>query len=128
MTIWTDSQNAYSSLHVFAQQWANRGMTTSTGKPLTHAQLLKELLKAVQLPQRVAVCKCAALTTKTDRVSKGNAFADEMTKKAAQMIDSLLSDTPADTEVLKQHQNDAHKLEKQSWISKGAKLVDDVYV
>lgn len=83
VTIYTDSQYAYTTVHSFAQYWHNRGMVTSTGKPVTHAQLLKELLEAVQLPKCLAVCKCAAHTNKTDDVSKENAFADKKVREAA---------------------------------------------
>lgn len=40
VNIYTDSQYAFSTLHVFAQQWKNRGMVTSTGKPITHKYLI----------------------------------------------------------------------------------------
>lgn len=83
VTIYTDSQYAFATVHTFAQYWQNRGMITSTGKPVTHAQLLKELLNAVQLPKKLAVCKCAAHTRGKDDISKGNDFADQTAKAAA---------------------------------------------
>lgn len=52
VTIYTDSQYFFSTVHTFAQYWANRGMITSTGKPVTHAKLLTELLNAVKLPNK----------------------------------------------------------------------------
>lgn len=36
VTIYTDSQYAFATVHTFAQYWKNRGMITSTGKPVTH--------------------------------------------------------------------------------------------
>lgn len=69
---------------MFAQQWENRGTVTPTNKPITHKYLILSLLDAVQLPKRVAVCKCAAHTTGTDPISTGNRKADEEAKKAAQ--------------------------------------------
>ena len=80
VTIYTDSQYAYATTHTFAQHWKNRGMITSTGKPVTLAKLLTELLQAVQLPKQLAICKCAAHTKGTDEISKGNAFADKIAK------------------------------------------------
>ena len=84
VNIYTDSNYAYSCIHVFAQQWENRGMVTSTNKPITHKDLILSLLDAVQLPKRVAVCTCAAHTTGTDPMSTGNRKADEEVKNAAQ--------------------------------------------
>ncbi|CAF92685.1 unnamed protein product, partial [Tetraodon nigroviridis] len=83
VTIYTDSQYAYSTLFVFANQWKHRGMTTSTGKQVMHAELLTQLLEAIKLPQEVAVCKCAAHTSSKDFIAIGNARADEAAKAAA---------------------------------------------
>ena len=76
VNIYTDSQYAFSTVHVFAQQWKNRGMTTSTGKAINHKDLILALLDAIQLPIKVAVCKCTAHTKNTDPVSNGNRKAD----------------------------------------------------
>lgn len=91
VTIHTDSQYAYATVHLCAQYWQNRGIVTSTGKPVTHAQLLTELLAAVKLPKELAICKCAAHTGKTDDVSKGNAFADKTAKDAADKTIQVLT-------------------------------------
>lgn len=56
---------------------------TTTGIPVMHVHLLKELLKAVLLPHKVAICKCAAHSGNQDQVSQGNSFADEEAKAAA---------------------------------------------
>lgn len=90
VNIYTDSQYAFSSLHTFSAQWERRGMVTSTGKPVKHANLLKQLLKAVQLPLAVNVCKCDAHTNRTDRVSKGNDFADKTAKLQIQIEPTLI--------------------------------------
>lgn len=62
VTIYTDSQYAFATVHLFCQQWKNRRFKTSTGKPVTYAELLKPLLEAVLLPKAVAICKCEAHT------------------------------------------------------------------
>ena len=42
ITVYTDSQYAFSTLHVFAQQWKkNRGMVMSTGKPILPKHLFR---------------------------------------------------------------------------------------
>ncbi len=60
-------------------------MITSTGKPITHTDIILQLLDAVLLPLKVAVCKCTVHTTGTDPVSVGNRRADEEAKRAAQL-------------------------------------------
>ncbi|XP_027862516.1 uncharacterized protein LOC114137885 [Xiphophorus couchianus] len=130
LTVYTDSQYVFSTLFYFAKQWERRGMTTSTGRPITHASLLKDLLQAIQLPTKLAVCKCAAHTKSKDEVSNGNRLADKIAKEAAagkhgkgifsaqtegeqQMIDKT---------VLKDMQDNAPQAEKRLWITKGAKM------
>ncbi|XP_056890188.1 protein NYNRIN-like [Takifugu flavidus] len=129
VTIYTDSQYAFSTLFVFAQQWNLRGMKTSTGKPVMHAELLKKLLAAVQQPRKIAVCKCTAHTNNTDAVSQGNAFADRAAKAAANnntLLDNEESFTlePADNDILKEMQQSAPEKEKAMWKKRGAKLDD----
>ena len=46
--------------------------------------MILALLDAIQLLDKVAICKCAAHITNTDPASKGNRKADEEAKKAAQ--------------------------------------------
>lgn len=62
VNIYTDSAYAFSTVHVFAAQWRNRGMVTSTGKPILHKDLILNLLGAVLLSKAIAICKCAAHT------------------------------------------------------------------
>ncbi|XP_014823266.1 PREDICTED: uncharacterized protein LOC106903790 isoform X2 [Poecilia mexicana] len=133
LTVYTDSQYVFSTLFYFAKQWERRGMTTSTGKPVTHASLLKDLLQAIQLPTKLAVCKCAAHTKGQDEVSNGNRLADKIAKEAAagkhgngtfsaqtggeqQLIDKA---------VLKDMQDNAPQVEKRMWITKGAQINDE---
>lgn len=131
VTIYTDSQYAFSTVHTFAQYWKNRGMITSSGKPVTHAELLSALLQAVQLPKKIAICKCAAHTTGIDRVSLGNEFADKMAKEAAAGITQVLAmDEIGDLDeiLLKDMQQQALQAEKEVWIRNNAKLVDGIYI
>ena len=58
ITIHTDSAYDFNTVHVFAAQWRNRGTVTTADKPITHAQLILNLLEAVLLPKKVAICKC----------------------------------------------------------------------
>ncbi|XP_077329245.1 uncharacterized protein LOC143963483 [Lithobates pipiens] len=71
-TIYTDSQYAFSTVHVFNQQWKNRGMVTSGGKPISHTDFVLGLLDAIQLPMELAICKCQAHTKGKDPICEGN--------------------------------------------------------
>ena len=52
----------------------------STGKPIIHEDLILQLLDAIQLPRKVAICKCAAHASGKDFISMGNKKADEEAK------------------------------------------------
>ncbi len=108
-------------------------MITSTGEPITHRDLILQLLGAVLLPLKVAVCKCTAHTTGTDPVSVGNRRVDEEAKRAAQLpfTDMHLEQdiTQLDHAILKNMQQNAPTAEKKLWLKHGAtKSTDDVYV
>ncbi|XP_033182471.1 uncharacterized protein LOC113151543 [Anabas testudineus] len=135
LTVYTDSQYAFSTLHFFAAQWARRGMTTSTGKSVEHATLLTALLEAVLLPKTLAVCKCAAHTKGKDPISRGNAFADKIAKEAAEGKHGILvltvqdteTATPFDLQVLTDMQQNAPTPEQTLWVKHGAVKVDGIY-
>ena len=57
-------------------------MVTTSGKPITHTQLILNLLDVVLLPEKLAICICEAHITGTDSVSNNNRKADAETKKA----------------------------------------------
>ena len=63
ITVYTDSRYAFSTLFYFAKHWDRRGIVTSTGKPITHSAILRDLLQAVLLPVQIAMCKCPAHTS-----------------------------------------------------------------
>lgn len=128
-TIYTDSQYAFATVHTFAQHWKNRGMVTSTGKPVTHAKLLTALLEAVQLPKKLAICKCAAHTTGTDPVTLGNAFADKIAKEAAQKQKPTyhLQEETLTEDILQEMQNQSPQQEQKYWIKKGGTLKNGIY-
>ena len=129
LTCYTDSQYAFSAVQTFDAQWARRGMKTSTGKPIHHAKLLNNLLKAVLLPRRLAICKCAAHTKQTDFVSLGNAYSDKIAKEASlglhgQAIllhtEQSAEETPppggVPLDVIRDMQTNAPDTEKQKWV------------
>ncbi|XP_051242063.1 uncharacterized protein LOC127355326 [Dicentrarchus labrax] len=83
VTIYTDSRYAFGVVHDFGALWRHRKFLTSSGKHIAHHNLISDLLSAIMLPTRLAVCKCAAHTGHQDIVSLGNARADAAAKTAA---------------------------------------------
>ena len=125
ITIHTDSAYAFNTVHVFAAQWRNRGMVTTAGKPITHAQLILNLLEAVLLPKKIAICKCEAHTKGMDSVSIGNRRADEEAKRAGGKPHShtdshLKEEVNIDTEILRESQLRAPIKEIARWVKMGA--------
>ena len=129
-TIYTNSPYAFSTIHVFAKRWKKRAMMTSTGKNIIHKNLILSLLEVIQLPEKVAVCKCAARTKKDDPISQGNAKADAAAKEATTTEIMSLDKTPTyvDQEILEDMQNVSPQAEKQKWLNKGAKQENGVYM
>lgn len=130
VTIYTDSQYAHSAVHVFAQHWKNRGTVTTTGKAVTHKELLLNLLDAIQLPKNLAICKCAAHTKGTDAVSKGNAYADFSAKLAAKnraLHQAQTHTSLQSNDTLQISQQQSPQTEKDLWIKHGAVLRDGIY-
>eukprot|EP00079_Xenopus_tropicalis_P020084 XP_012810602.1 PREDICTED: protein NYNRIN-like [Xenopus tropicalis] len=129
VTIYTDSQYAYSTCHTFAAQWKNRGMVSSSGKPIKHSALLQSLLDSILAPSALAIVKCAAHQTDSSPVSKGNNFADVTAKAAAQPPSppSILSSSSTypitlSSDELKFFQTNASPQEHAKWTADGATL------
>ncbi|CAJ1067426.1 Hypothetical predicted protein [Xyrichtys novacula] len=83
VTIYTDSKYAFSVAHDFSKIWENRGFVTTAGKPIQHANLVKELLAAMMLPDQIAVVKCTGHSKSDKEVALGNNLADKYAKDAA---------------------------------------------
>ncbi|XP_061703454.1 uncharacterized protein LOC133515145 isoform X1 [Syngnathoides biaculeatus] len=93
VTIWTDSQYGWGSVHVFCREWSNRGFISTTGEEVAHKALLQRLLDAVQLPDKVAICKCEVHLAGNDPITIGNRLADQAAKASSQgfpMVDTAL--------------------------------------
>ncbi len=82
VTIYTDSRYSFGVTHDFGTLWKHRTCLKSDGRPIMNAPLVAALLEAILLPDKIAICKCAAHTTNKDFVSTGNARADAAAKDA----------------------------------------------
>ncbi len=84
VTIYTDSRYAFGVTHDFGALWKHRNFfLKSDGHPILNAALVSKLLEAILLPDKVAICKCAAHTNDKSFISTGNARADAAAKAAA---------------------------------------------
>lgn len=128
VTIYTDSQYAFSASHVFCTHWKRRGYRTTNGKPVKHKELLLKLYEAIKLPAKVAICKCQAHTQGQDEVSKGNALADKWAKKATGVEICTLEEDKTSDEILQSKQQQATAAEKLTWTKQGCTIVDGIYV
>uniref|UniRef100_A0AAQ5X3D5 ribonuclease H n=1 Tax=Amphiprion ocellaris TaxID=80972 RepID=A0AAQ5X3D5_AMPOC len=128
--IWTDSQYVHDAVHHFSSIWSRRGLTTATGKPLTHSAKMIELLQAVLLPKSLSLCKCAAHQTDESEITKGNNLADETAKVAAlaepHCENNLLTMTNIDIDILQDAQKTAPIAEQKSWQTRGAITKDNI--
>lgn len=88
---YTDSKYAFRVCCATGVLWKERGFLTSAGKTIAHGAEIKALLEASKLPSKIAVIYIKTLTNKTDRITKGNALADQAAKPAAKQILLLMA-------------------------------------
>ncbi|CAM5075765.1 unnamed protein product [Eretmochelys imbricata] len=83
VNIFTDSKYAFGVLRAHAGLWKQKKMLTAQGSPVKYGPQFLRLLKAVQLPVKVAVVHCKAHQKEDQDVTRGNARADRKAKHAA---------------------------------------------
>ncbi|XP_027593940.2 uncharacterized protein LOC113996813 [Pipra filicauda] len=84
INIWTDSKYAFGVVHAHGAVWKERGLLTSQGKQIKHAEEILKLLEAVQLPKKLAIMHCRGHQKGNTNQEKGNRLADREAKKAAE--------------------------------------------
>ncbi len=134
VTIYTDSRYAFGVTHDFGALWKHRNFLKSDGHPILNAALVAKLLEAILLPDKVAICKCAAHTNDKSFISTGNARADAAAKAAAaqetkETTCALVSVTNPDiSPCLQSMQSFSTGAEKQRWRSSGCSLQGGVWM
>ncbi|XP_054373743.1 uncharacterized protein LOC118701486 [Molothrus ater] len=83
INIWTDSKYAFSVVHTHGAIWKERGLLTTQGKTVKHAEEILRLLEAVQLPAQVAIMHCKGHLKGNTTPEVGNRKADAEAKLAA---------------------------------------------
>lgn len=130
VNIYTDSRYAFGIVHDFGAIWKHRGYLTSTGTPIAHADMVQQLIEAIQLPSEVAVIKCQAHTKNTDDISVGNRLADIAAREAAiephtQTTTHLMVLQEISFDYLRECQEKASQNELQKWMSKQCTQTND---
>ncbi len=106
----------------------------SDGHPILNAALVSKLLEAILLPDKVAICKCAAHTNDKSFISTGNVRADAAAKAATaqetkETTCALVSVTNPDiSPCLQSMQSFSTGAEKQQWRSSGCSLQGGVWM
>lgn len=91
---------------------------TSIGNTILHKDLILQLLNAITLHQKLAICKCVTDTTGTDVVSQGNRCAEDAVEQTVQqpLTDVLIATgTILDHSIQVKIQNNVPPTEKQKW-------------
>ncbi|KAL7880809.1 hypothetical protein SRHO_G00030630 [Serrasalmus rhombeus] len=83
VTIYTDSRYAFGVVHDFGGIWSQRGFVTSDNKPISHASLMEDLIRASFLPSCLAVVKVRAHQRGSVPDSIGNNAADSAAGRGA---------------------------------------------
>ncbi|XP_009957622.1 PREDICTED: uncharacterized protein LOC104352875 [Leptosomus discolor] len=84
INVWTDSKYAFGVVCAHAATWKERGLLTSQGKHIKHAEEILRLLKAVPLPTKVAIMHCQGHMKGNTDPERGNRLADIEAKQAAE--------------------------------------------
>ncbi|XP_052631249.1 uncharacterized protein LOC128136129 [Harpia harpyja] len=83
VNIYTDSKYAFGVIHAHGAIWKERGLLSSQGKNIKHAEEILKLLEAVQLPKKVAIMHIKAHQKVSSDLEKGNELADREAKQVA---------------------------------------------
>ncbi len=80
VTIYIDSCYSFGVTHDIGALWKHRTFLKSYGCPILNAPPVAAFLEAILLPDKIAICKCAAHTNNKDFVSTGNTRTDAAAK------------------------------------------------
>ncbi|XP_077814878.1 uncharacterized protein LOC144333635 [Macaca mulatta] len=95
--IYTDSRYAFATAHTHGSIYERRGLLTSEGKEIKNKAEIIALLKALFLPQEVAIIHCPGHQKGQDPVAVGNRQADQVARQAAMAEVLTLATEPDET-------------------------------
>ncbi|XP_037631697.1 uncharacterized protein LOC119491623 [Sebastes umbrosus] len=128
VNIFTDSAYVCNAIHRDMSGWVQAGFKTSGNKSMAHEGLMRDLLAAVHLPEKVAVIKVKGHSEGSDPESIGNNAADEAAKGAAgYVVNSMMmlqfnsfDELGTFLDDVKKAQEDAPGHERKAWEDAGA--------
>ncbi|GAB0208905.1 protein NYNRIN-like [Grus japonensis] len=94
VNIWTDSKYAFGVLHAHGAIWKERGLLSSQGTGIKHAEQILKLLESVQKPREVAIMLCKVHQTGQTPQERGNQVADVTARKVAEKGKGILAIIP----------------------------------
>ncbi|XP_010023037.1 PREDICTED: uncharacterized protein LOC104413670 [Nestor notabilis] len=83
VNIYTDSEYAFGVVHAHGAIWKERGLLSSQGKNIKHAEKILRLLEADQHPEKVAIMHIKAHQRVSSELEKGNELTDREAKQVA---------------------------------------------
>ncbi|XP_065376878.1 uncharacterized protein [Macaca fascicularis] len=95
--IYTDSRYAFATAHTHGSIYERRGLLTSERKEIKNKVEIIALLKALFLPQEVAIIHCPGHQKGQDPVAVGNRQADQVARQAAMAEVLTLATEPDET-------------------------------
>lgn len=120
-SIWIPSMPSSSFSHVAI--WKKCGFLTAQGSPIINADLISDLLQALQLPAEVATIHCKGHQTSMDPTAKSNARADSVARQLTSSSKPILFFSPTikpaySQQELFHHQEDLGAIQLDSgWLS-----------
>ncbi|XP_057269062.1 uncharacterized protein LOC130601185 isoform X1 [Pezoporus wallicus] len=90
-TIYTDSRYAFGVVHTFGKIWEERGFANSQGKELIHPELIRRVLGALKMPNKIAVVHIKGHQRGTSYQVRGNNAADTEAKRVAGNYSMILT-------------------------------------
>ena len=83
ITIYTDSQYAFSTVHIQGPIYKERGFSTAEGKEIKNLPEIRRLLAAVHLPRAVSIVHVPGHQKGEDARARGNHAADAAAREVA---------------------------------------------
>lgn len=95
INIWTDSKYAFGVVHAHGAIWKERGLLNTQKKQIKHAQEILDLLKTINLPEKVAIMHCQGHRKGNTDPEIENRLADKKARRAAKEVEvcSLIPDS-----------------------------------
>ena len=93
INIYTGSRYAFATAHIHGALYTERGLLTAEGKTIKNKTEVLKLLRALWLPQALAIIHCPGHQKADTPVAGGNRLANSKTKEVALSVIQNLTTT-----------------------------------